>query len=363
MADVADIVRWWLTVQVVGLAGLPITTCFFRALPDRGYALSKSLGLLLICYGAWMLAMLGLAPFGRPLLLVLLVLLGGGGVFLAWKTSDQKGTNGIRSLSPLPYLRTHWLDIVAYEVLFVVALLLLAWIRAHVPDPWGTERPMDYAFLNAIRISDSFPPPDPWLAGYSINYYYFGYLVMASVALLSGLEPPVAFNLSLALIFALTAIGVASILSNLVALTTGGERPSTTWLAFLRRSTPVRALLMLLGVVLVLLAGNQAGALQVIVGDERVVALDGPQLVSALSQSLQGKTSIDLPSPVRTSDFGTFETIERGDHVEDFNWWWPSRALWDEHPPPPPPKTKACGCTTSPNSPSLASGLAICTRT
>ena len=60
-----DVLVWWLTAQAFGLAGLPLTRFLFRALPDRGYAFGKALGLLLSGYLAWLLAMLGLAPFGR----------------------------------------------------------------------------------------------------------------------------------------------------------------------------------------------------------------------------------------------------------------------------------------------------------
>ena len=47
------------------------------------------------------------------------------------------------------------------------------------PDVWNTEKPMDMAFMTAINASDTFPPQDPWMAGESLNYYYFGHLLMA----------------------------------------------------------------------------------------------------------------------------------------------------------------------------------------
>src|SRR5262249_25249928 len=83
------------------------------------------------------------------------------------------------------------------------------------------------ALFNAIRNSTTFPPHDPWLAGYSINYYYFGYLLMAAMSLVSRIEPGVAFNLSLALIFALTALGVAGVIVYFTGLAVDGQRPKT----------------------------------------------------------------------------------------------------------------------------------------
>lgn len=324
-ASFLAVVRWWLVVQGIGLAGLPLTTFLFRDLPDRGYAFGKSLGLLLIGYGAWLLAMLGLAPFGVPLLIGVAIAIGGIVPLVLFHSAPPASRP-----SPWSYLRRHWPTILFYETIFLLALFLMAWIRTYNPAPWGTERPMDYAFFNAIQRSITFPPHDPWLSGYSINYYYLGYLLMASVAMVSGLPPSVGFNLSLALVFALTALGIGGILTNLLAL----SRPIKN--GFATRAKWVRGIVHGgvggLGIVLVLIVGNQAGALQVLIGDHRVVALDGKQLMSALIQRAQGNTSITLPHPVHTlpNEFGSFDTIEPRDRVHEFNWWWPSRALWDE---------------------------------
>jgi len=240
---IKDVFVWWLTAQAFGLAGLPLTRFVFRALPDRGYAFGKTLGLLLTGYLAWLIAMLGLAPFGRALLIVCALIVGGIGLFFIRdqrpKTKDQRGdraseASSPRSQVPSPKSQTSSLDglklVLGYELIFALALIFLVLLRMRDyqviinPNPWGTERPMDYALFNAIRRSASFPPHDPWLSGYSINYYYFGYLLMAAVSLVSGIGWGAAYNLSLALTFALTALGVAGIVANLIALTTNHQR-------------------------------------------------------------------------------------------------------------------------------------------
>jgi uncharacterized membrane protein len=66
---------------------------------------------------------------------------------------------------------------------------------------------MELAFINAILRSPTFPPHDPWLSGFSISYYYFGYVLTAMLAKFTGTLGSVAFNLMLALIFALSASG------------------------------------------------------------------------------------------------------------------------------------------------------------
>ena len=45
---------WWLVLLLVGLAAWPLTTRIAAAWPDRGYTISKGIGLLLVSYVAWL---------------------------------------------------------------------------------------------------------------------------------------------------------------------------------------------------------------------------------------------------------------------------------------------------------------------
>ena len=47
-----SVLSWWLIMQVLGLAALPLAWRIFRNLPDRGYAFARPLGLLLAGYVA-----------------------------------------------------------------------------------------------------------------------------------------------------------------------------------------------------------------------------------------------------------------------------------------------------------------------
>ena len=64
---------------------------------------------------------------------------------------------------------------------------------------------MDMAFLSALNRADTFPPPDPWLAGADLNYYYLGHLAMAVLVKLTAVEATRGYNLALATVVALTA--------------------------------------------------------------------------------------------------------------------------------------------------------------
>jgi hypothetical protein len=53
---------WWLAIQVIGLAALPLAWRLLRRLPGRGYAFAKPLGLLLVCYLLWLGASFRVLP-------------------------------------------------------------------------------------------------------------------------------------------------------------------------------------------------------------------------------------------------------------------------------------------------------------
>ena len=331
---------WWLVIEALGLLALPLTGLLFGALPDRGYAFAKAFGLLLVGYGAWLLAMLGLAPFGVPLLVVCALAVAVIGVLATRGEHIGQGNHiGLPLQALIAWMRARWRLIFGYEALFLAALVFMALVRSYNPNPWGTERPMDFAFFNAIRRSEVFPPHDPWLAGFSINYYYFGYLLMAAMSLLSSLGPDVSYNLSLALIFALTALGITGVVFNLVHLT--DERRRTNDEGREPRIRPssfvLRLLAPLLTVVLVLFAGNQISALQVITGVKMVPALQGDELARAIGNGLGERTPLNLDREFKGWDFAGTRVVTPTNLLKDFDTWYPSRALWDNMPDPADP--------------------------
>jgi len=55
---------------------------------------------------------------------------------------------------------------------------------------------MELAFINSILKSPGFPPQDPWLSGFAISYYYFGYVIIAMLIRITGVTSGVGFNLT-----------------------------------------------------------------------------------------------------------------------------------------------------------------------
>lgn len=211
MTDAAAALAWWAVLQLLSLTALPLAFRLFRRLPDRGYSLSKAMGVLLTCYLFWLLNSLGFLHNSSG---GILFSAGALTIFSLWAYRRQP--NGDSADLP-SWIRRNGRLVLTVELLFASCFALWAFVRAYNPEITATEKPMDLAFINAVGRSDYFPPLDPWLSGFAISYYYFGYLITATVARLAGVGGSVAFNLGLAWQFAGTLLGAFGLVFNLVA--------------------------------------------------------------------------------------------------------------------------------------------------
>ncbi len=219
------VLLWVIAVEIIGLLAWPLTAIVCRRLPDRGYPLSKALGLLLVAWLVWMVASLQWIPFTVYTVVGAVLVLAFANA-LIWRRFA-------------PELREWWAThrslILAWEALFLVAFAAFLLIRMLDPDLWqpwnGGEKPMEFGFMNAILRSPWMPPGDPFFAGGYINYYYYGWVILGVLIKLIGIDPAVAFNLSIPLLFALAIIGGGSVVYNAVTVVQRARGWRSPWSA------------------------------------------------------------------------------------------------------------------------------------
>ncbi len=209
MSFLAAPLLWYGVISLAGTLFFPFTYRLFPNLPDRGYTLSRIAAWLLWGFIFWLLASLGVlqnSPIGIIFAFCLLL----AGSFWAFRKIDhQEFVQWIRSNQTL---------ILVSEGLFLLSFIAWIFLRSTNPEIVGTEKPMELAFINAILRSPAFPPHDPWLSGFAISYYYFGYVLVAMIARLAGTSGSISFNIAIALIFSLGALASYGVIYNLLKI-------------------------------------------------------------------------------------------------------------------------------------------------
>jgi len=232
--NLVDLLKWYALALLLGWLNLPLTRRLFKALPSRGFALSRPIGLLLWGYSFWLLTSLKLLNNDLAGQLTALLL-------LAVLNLALLGRGGIKELAD--WVRRNRKLILCVEGLFLFAFALWAFVRAANPAILGTEKPMEMAFINAILRSPSFPPNDPWLSGYAISYYYFGYVLAAMLIRVTGSLSAVGYNLVAALWFALTAAAAYGLLFDLLAARHKNSAKKPVWIYTLSLLAPALLLI------------------------------------------------------------------------------------------------------------------------
>lgn len=299
-ADISTAFRWWVVLLFIGFIAFPLAHYLLKGLPDRGYAFSKMLGILTASYIFWFLGTIGFirnSLGGILLALILLVMLS------IWATRQarepQNGELRTSDSSFWVWIRTNWRYVLGVETLFVVAFIFWVWVRAQNPAIAATEKPMEFAFLNSASRSPTYPPLDPWLSGFAISYYYFGYVMTSVITRIASVPEQIGFNLAVAWLAAGTTIGAFGIVYNLIRAD--------------KDSLKVRAAIFgLIAAVSIPVAGNMEVLLEVLHAND--IGSDG------LWQWLDVR---DLNGPA--------EAVETPRYMTSQWWWWRSSRVIHEY--------------------------------
>lgn len=196
--------KWYFPLLIISIIFLPLTQRIFKKFPfDNGYAFSKVIAILFLSYSVFTAGVFKILPFNRECLFLLLSVFALIN-YLIIKVNKER-------------VKKIYLIIIFEELLFLVSLIFWTFIRGQEPSIHGLEKFMDFGFINSILRSKYFPPKDIWLAGNSINYYYFGHLTAAVLIKLTKIKAAIGYNLILSSIFALSITQVFSLVANITA--------------------------------------------------------------------------------------------------------------------------------------------------
>lgn len=191
------------------LIGFSFTFAIFKKTNDRGFAFSKILTILLLSYSSWQLGHLSNLYTNKSIIVIFTIIIFASVLFYY-----------LQKKNIFRFVKENKSLLIFEELLFYIFFIFFVLIRIGNPDLWhpimGGEKPMDMAFINALVRSSSMPPYDPWLSGNTINYYYFGHLMVATLIKLTSIPSAIFYNIFIAFLFGQVAIGTISLVLTFV---------------------------------------------------------------------------------------------------------------------------------------------------
>lgn len=184
------VLRWQLYFLMLGLFSLPL---WMRIFGKRDHLLpfAGMLGLLMPGFCQWAVSAVTGWEFTAAHCYLALFAYGFWNLVLYARSTEKEV---IQELMPKLFRK---------ELLFYAVFLFWAYLVGFQASAYGTEKFMDYAFLQKMLTTTKLPPEDMWYAGKSINYYYGGQYFAAFIAksmLFGKTKAQYAYNLMRAVI-------------------------------------------------------------------------------------------------------------------------------------------------------------------
>lgn len=254
---------WWLLAGILGFVGMPVAGRLFAGFDDKGWMFSKVLSIAVTGFLTWFLVSVRLLKFTTGTCILVAVAWGILGFFLLFRQNEK----GIECLPTGHLTLVYW-----EELLFFAFFLLWTYLAGFHPAAFGTEKFMDYGFMEAMMRSEVLPARDIWYSQGQINYYYGGQYFAVFLTRLSGSTPAMTYNLMRTFVAGLAFVLPFSLVYQMAADRLQGK-------AFGKKTQVISAV-----------SGVTAGFAVSIAGNMHYVVYG---LVRPLLQKLQGAAEID----------------------------------------------------------------------
>ena len=184
--DVWTFWTWYLLAGVLGIVGMAVTGRLFRGFADKGWMFSKVVSITITGFLTWFLVSVRILKFTTVTCVGITAAFGVVCIFL-YESQRRQGYDCL----PIENL-----DLVyAEEILFFAVFLLWTYLAGFHPAAHGTEKFMDYGFMEAMMRSKTLPATDLWYSQGKINYYYGGQYFAVFLTKLSGTKVELTYNL------------------------------------------------------------------------------------------------------------------------------------------------------------------------
>lgn len=222
--DSLPFLTWWMLMAFMGVGFLPVCGRLFRNFRDKGWIFSKALGVAVCGYVMWALCVGGILPFtwqacvGVTLVCVL------ANLGLGWHLVKKKKD----------YLPEGQASLIFWEEFcFFMIFLMWTYLAGFHPAAYGTEKFMDYGFMEAMMRSTTLPATDMWYSEAPINYYYGGQYFAVFLTKLTFTRVEETYNLMRTLVAAFTFAMPCSLVYQLLWDRRKGKVRGRKWIPWL----------------------------------------------------------------------------------------------------------------------------------
>ena len=196
MPQIVEIISWFGLFYISGFCFWLVFHDKLTILWDKGYAISKILGLGSITLILWLLGFVLKVPIDT-LTATFAFLLFNGGLLLYFILKKKK----------FPEVKISLL--IVTEIVFIAALCFGLYVASmHPVIDNNTERMMDFMLLNSNTSNSVLPAKDLWFSGSTINYYYFGSFFFSVINKITSTNTYDSYIFALAFVFAIACMQI-----------------------------------------------------------------------------------------------------------------------------------------------------------
>ena len=185
-SDFFTFLTWWEMLFLLGLVFMPVTSRMFQGFDDNGWMFSKVLAVAVCGYVQWLLACLKITPFTGITCVILTISCCLGSLLYGIKCKNRLPDSLPWKQATLVYRE---------EILFFIVFFFWTYLAGFHPAAHGTEKYMDFGFMQAMMRSTTLPAQDMWYAGKPFNYYYGGQYLAVFLTKLTGTNVEITYNL------------------------------------------------------------------------------------------------------------------------------------------------------------------------
>ena len=184
--DFSTFFIWWAVIAVLGYTFMPLTSIFFQKYEDRGWMFSKVIALAVCGYVVWLFCVLKILPFTTLTCMAVTVVCMAVNLWMGLWMRRQ-------GMEVMP--DGHENLVYKEELIFFILFLLWTYMAGFHPAAYGTEKFMDFGFMQSMMKSTTLPAIDMWYAQEPMNYYYGGQYLAVFFTKLTTTSVEITYNL------------------------------------------------------------------------------------------------------------------------------------------------------------------------